>query len=109
MEELLALLSKLGASGVIPETLRAIVLTSALVLWGSWKKVWTWSRDIDALRDHYDVHVAELIDRYEKLLVKEQEEKEWWRSIAMRATGIAEVQGAATAVLVKKTDEKAAS
>lgn len=86
MEEFLTLVNRLGGASFATLLL--------LILWGSWKEIWTWNRD-----------VTKLTDRYEKLLAKEREEKEWWRTIAMRATGIAELQGAATAALAKKTQD----
>lgn len=92
MEEILALLGKLGASGFIPEILRALVITSAAILWGSWKEVWVWNKD-----------VKKLTERYEALLAKEQNEKEWWRTLAMRATGIAEMQGTVASALASKS------
>lgn len=92
VEELIAVLSKLGASGFIPEILRAIVITSAAILYGSYKEIWVWNRD-----------VKKLTERYEALLAKERDEKEWWRTLAMRATGIAEMQGTVATALAKKT------
>lgn len=66
-----------------------------LILWASWKNLWTWSRDVD-----------KVTARYEELLTKERDEKEWWRTIAMRATGIAEMQGSvASALATKKSSD----
>lgn len=98
MEELLALVSKLGEKGFFQEALRGLIYASAIILFGSWKEIWTWKRDV--VRE-----LATLTARYEALLHQEREEKEWWRAVAMRATGIAELQGAATAALAKKSSE----
>lgn len=93
----MAVLSKLGASGLIPDILRAIVITSAAILWGSYKEIWVWNKD-----------VKKLTERYEALLEKERVEKEWWRTLAMRATGIAEMQGSVASVLAKKSPSSTA-
>ncbi len=86
VDDALAIVNKLGGASFATLLL--------LILWGSWKEVWTWTREI-----------TKLIERYEMLLARERDEKEWWRNIAMRATGIAEMQGVATAALAKKTSE----
>ncbi len=83
MDEFIALVNKLGGASFATLLL--------LILYGSWKNIWVWSRD-----------VAKVTERYEALLHHEIEEKEFWRNIALRVTGIAE----ASAVLVKKTIEK---
>lgn len=66
-----------------------------VILWGSWKNVWVWSRDVERLTK-----------QYEALLAKAEEQTEWWRSLAIRVTGIAERQGTVANELAKKTGEK---
>ncbi len=85
MTEFLDLANKFGSAGF------ATLLIA--IIYGSWKEIWIWGRD-----------ASRIAERYETILSRERVEKEWWREIAMRATGIAEVQGKATAVLAKKSE-----
>lgn len=85
MTEFFALANRLGSAGF------ATLLLA--ILYGSWKEIWIWGRD-----------ATRIVERYEATLVRERTEKEWWREIAMRATGIAEVSNkAAVAMAEKKT------
>lgn len=74
MEEVVALLNKLASA--------SFGVLVALILYGSWKGIWVWGR-----------HLAEADARYKADLRRVQEEVDWWRSLAVKATGIAEVQG----------------
>lgn len=85
MDAIVSLASKLGGAGF-----GALLL---LILWGSWKNIWVWGRDVDRVTE-----------RYERLLAKSQEEAEWWRSIALKATGIAETQSRVATELAKKAE-----
>lgn len=86
MEEFITIANKLG--GVSFATLLLIILA------GSWKGVWVWGRDFAA---------AEA--RYKADLQRVQSESNWWRDLAVRATGIAEVQG--HVLRVKENKERA--
>lgn len=66
----------------------------AIIIYGSWKNVWVWSRDVDKLTANY-----------EKLLAKAEEQSKWWQDVAVRATGIAEMQGNVARELAKKTTD----
>ena len=74
MEEFLAIANKL--SGVSFATL----LT--LILYGSWKRIWVWGRDL-----------SDAEERFRNDLKRMESEREWWQGIAVKATGIAELQG----------------
>ena len=85
-EAVVALASRLGGAGF-----GALLL---LILWGNWKNVWVWGRDVE-----------KVTERYEKLLTKSQEEVNWWRSIALQATGIAETQSRVATELARKAEK----
>lgn len=74
VEEILTLANKLG--GVSFATLLLIIL------YGSWRHVWVWERDVAKLEKQLNAEKQVLI-----------EERDWWRNLAIRATGLAEVQG----------------
>lgn len=78
MEEILALANKLG--GVSFATLLLFIL------YGSWKHIWLWGKDVEAA-----------IAKEEARVIREKqaiyEDRDFWRNIAIRATGLAEVQG----------------
>jgi hypothetical protein len=74
MEEALTLVNKLG--GVSFATLLMVIL------WGSWKGIWRWGKDFDALEIRLRTERAVILD-----------DRDWWRNIAVRATGLAETQG----------------
>lgn len=87
MDEILTIANKLGGAGFATLLL--------IILYGSWKNIWVWSRDVDKLTTNY-----------EKLLAKSEEQSQWWRDVAVKATGIAELQGTVARELAKKTAEK---
>lgn len=69
MEEILVLANKLGGASFATLLL--------LILWGSWKEIWVWGRA-----------VTRLTERYETLLSKQVQETEFWRTVALRVTGV---------------------
>lgn len=83
--ELFTLINKVG--GVSFATLLLIIL------WGSWRGVWVWGKDKIAAE-------ALLLERIKRA----DEVADFWRGIAMKATGIAEIQGR-----VLRVKEEAAS
>ncbi len=78
MEEILALVNKLG--GVSFATLLAVIL------WGNWKGIWGWGKD-------YDREMAAMLLRHVNEKAEWQEGLNFWRDIAIRATGLAQTQG----------------
>lgn len=87
MDELLTLANKLG--GVSFATLLL------LILYGSWKHVWMWGRDVDALERRHQADMKSITD-----------DRDWWRNVATRATGIAETQGQLLRVKETKTNRE---
>lgn len=67
-----------------------------IILWGSWREVWCWVKDKRASE-------AALLDRVKRT----EEDRDWWRGIALKATGIAEVQGRVLRVTVGGGDGSA--
>lgn len=74
MDDILTLANKLG--GVSFATLLLVIL------YGSWRHVWVWGRDVAALEAKHEAEKRVLTD-----------DRDWWRNLAVRATGIAETQG----------------
>lgn len=74
LEDIILIVNKLG--GVSFATLLA------LILWGGFKRIWVWGRDVEAM---------ELRHANEKKAI--YDDRDFWRNIAIRATGLAEVQG----------------
>ncbi len=78
MEEILSLVNKLG--GVSFATLLAVIL------WGSWKRIWVWGKDCDR-------EIAAIRARHAEEKAEWKEGLTFWRDIGVRATGLAETQG----------------
>lgn len=78
MDEILVIINKLG--GVSFATLLAIIL------WGNWKHIWVWGKDVDKA-------IAEMEARHAKEKEEWREGLDFWRSVGIRATGLAEMQG----------------
>lgn len=53
-----------------------------IILWGSWRRYWRWGRDVDDI---------EIRCRAEKQILVN--DRDWWRDVALRATGLLERQG----------------
>lgn len=65
-----------------------------VILWGSWRGIWVWGKDKVAAE-------ASLLERIKRA----EDEAVWWKGIALKATGIAEVQGRVLRVTVGTKDE----
>lgn len=74
LTDLFSFLNKLGGA--------SFATLLAVILFASWKKIWRWGSDL-----------AEIEARYAADLVRERDEKNWWRAIGLKALGVAEVQG----------------
>lgn len=74
MEEIITLANRIG--GVSFATLLIVIL------YGSWKHVWVWGRDVEDMKARHQSEKQAIID-----------DRDWWRDVATRATGIAETQG----------------
>ena len=46
LEAIISMVGKLGGA--------SFATLLAVILWGSWKNVWVWSRDVDKLAEHYE-------------------------------------------------------
>lgn len=66
-----------------------------VILWGSWRGIWVWGKDKTAAE-------TALQDRIKRT----EEDRDWWRGIAVKATGIAEVQGRVLRVTVASRDDE---
>jgi hypothetical protein len=67
-----------------------------VILWGSWRDIWCWGKDKRAAE-------TSLLERIKRT----EEDRDWWRGIALKATGIAEVQGRVLRVTVGGVDDSA--
>jgi hypothetical protein len=83
-EELAKLANMLGGAGFA--TLLFIILV------GSYKDIWCWSRDRRAIETRDDAEKQELLDRMEAEVRLANEQVEFWRHIALRNTGLLETQ-----------------
>ena len=73
MEDIILIINKLGGA--------SFATLLALILWGGFKRVWVWGREVDAI---------ELRNANEKKELKEA--VAFWQNIAVRVTGLAETQ-----------------
>jgi hypothetical protein len=72
--EVLAIANKLAGA-----TLATLLV---IILFGSWKKVWVWGRELTDCDARYSAEKKVIAD-----------DRDWWRNVAVRATGLAETQG----------------
>lgn len=83
-EELAKLANMLGGAGFA--TLLFIILV------GNYKDVWCWSRDRKMVEARDDNEKRELINRLEAETRIANEQADFWRTIALRNTGLLETQ-----------------
>lgn len=69
-----------------------------VILWGSWRGIWVWGKDKTASE-------TALLERCKRT----EEDRDWWRGVALKATGIAEIQGRVLRVTVGREDDSAAA
>lgn len=63
-----------------------------IILWGSYKDVWCWGRDRAALETKHTAEKSELTERHEAEIRLANEQTDFWRTIALRNTGLLENQ-----------------
>lgn len=83
-EEMAKLANTLGGAGFA--TLLFIILV------GSYKDVWCWSRDRKAVGERAEAEKKEIVERMEAETHLAQEQADFWRGIALRNTGLLETQ-----------------
>lgn len=69
-----------------------------IILWGSWRGIWVWGKDKTASE-------TALLERVKRT----ENDRDWWRDIALRTTGIAEIQGRVLRTTVGRADDSAAT
>lgn len=63
-----------------------------IILVGSYKDIWCWGRDRRDLETRHTSEKAELMERHEAELRLSNEQTDFWRTVALRNTGLLETQ-----------------